>query len=90
MTTVTISLPEKIAKKMDEKTKQEGFATRSEFVRSLLRSYFSEELSFEEFAPISLEGLKFELTRTGKYSEKFIESVVKGFKKSSLYAKQRA
>ena len=90
MTTVTISLPEKIAKKMDEKTKQEGFATRSEFVRNLLRSYFSEEQSFEEFTHIPPQELKLELARTGKYSEKFIESVVKGFKKSSLYAKQKA
>lgn len=89
MTTVTISLPEQIAKKVDAEAKKEGFATRSEFVRSLFRKYFLTEESFklEEFEPVPLEQLRTELAQTGKYSEKFIESVIKGFGKSSFYAK---
>lgn len=88
MTTVTISLPEQIAKKVDAEAKKEGFATRSEFVRSLLRKYFVAEEGFrlEEFEPVPLEKLRAELAQTGKYSEKFIESVIKGFEKSSFYA----
>ena len=43
MTTITISVPEDFAKKLDEKAKAEGFATRSEFIRSLVRQYLSGE-----------------------------------------------
>ena len=89
MATMTISLPDPAAKKLDMEAKKLGYATRSEFVRSLLRKYFAETASFEleEFKPVSLHVLKAELAKSGKYSEKFIESVIKGFKKSSVYAK---
>lgn len=85
MSTVTISLPGQITKRVDAEAKKQGFATRSEFIRSLLRRYFSEELKFEKFDRIPLEQVKMELARTGKYSERFIESVVSGLAKSSLY-----
>lgn len=86
MTTVTISLPSQIAKKVDDETISHGFATRSEFVRSLLRGYFAkEEFELEEFEPVPLEQLKLELAQTGRYSEKFINSVIKGFERSSVY-----
>jgi len=88
MTTVTISLPDQIAEKVDFEAKKQGFATRSEFVRNLLRSHFAKEgeFKFAEFEPVPLEQLKLELAQTGKYSEKFINSVIRGFKQSSLYA----
>lgn len=63
-----------------------GFSTRSEFLRNLLRRYFSGQRQFEAFTPKPLEEIKFELAKTGKYSEKFIESVANGLSKSSLYA----
>lgn len=85
MTTVTISLPSQIAKQIDFETKKHGFATRSEFIRSLLRKYFTKELEFEVFEKTSLNKVKMELARTGKYSEKFIESVIGGLAKSSRY-----
>lgn len=86
MTTVTISLPTQIAKKVDDEAKSHGFATRSEFIRSLLRRYFThQELELEEFSPVPLEQLRLELAQTGKYSEKFIDSVIKGFERSSIY-----
>lgn len=86
MATVTISLPDQIAKKVDEEAKNQGFATRSEFVRSLLRKYFSaEEVNFEVFEPRSIEEIKLELAKTGKYNQEFIESVTKGLSKSSKY-----
>jgi len=44
MTTITISLPKTIAEKVDEKTKEGGFATRSEFIRSLLRQHLTQEV----------------------------------------------
>lgn len=85
MTTMTISLPDQIARQVDAESKKHGFATRSEFVRSLLRKYFAKTEEFEEFNPVPLEQLKLELAQTGKYSEAFIDSVVNGFKKSSVY-----
>ncbi len=87
MTTVTISLPDQIAEKVDLEAKKEGFATRSEFVRSLLRKHFTdrEELKFEPFVPRPLEEIEEDLRSTGKYNKKFIKSVIKGLGKSSFY-----
>ena len=87
MATVTISLPDQIAKKVDSQAKSQGFATRSEFIRSLLRKYFvqEEELLFEPFEPKPLEQIRAEFTKTGKYNKKFIDSVIKGLSESSFY-----
>ena len=85
MSTITISLPSQITKRVDDEAKKQGFATRSEFIRSLLRRYFTQELELETFEKTSLSGVKIELAKTGKYSEKFIESVVGGLAKSSQY-----
>lgn len=87
MATITISLPDQIGKKVDAEAQKQGFSTRSEFIRSLLRRYFTErkEFELEEFEPVPLEQLRLELARTGKYSEEFINSVIKGFERSSIY-----
>lgn len=86
MATFTVSLPNQIAKKVDSEAQKQGFATRSEFIRTLLRNYFAEEkLEFGEFEVMPIEQIRFELARTGKYNQEFIESVVGGLKKSSLY-----
>lgn len=94
MTTVTISLPNQIAKKVDSEAKRQGFATRSEFVRSLLRKYFvegeKEELVFEEFKPKPLNEIRAAFERTGKYNKKFIDSLLKGLSQSSPYADKTA
>lgn len=90
MATVTISLPDQIAKKVDKKAKEEGFATRSEFIRSLLRNYFSEKsqktLIFQEFEPKPLEEIRASFEKTGKYNKKFIDSMIQGLSESSVYA----
>ncbi len=85
MTTFTISLPEQIAVKVDQVTLLEGFATRSEFIRNLIRRYLFPETKFEVFKPRPLEEIKTGLAATGKYNQKFINSVVKGLKQSSFY-----
>ena len=85
MTTMTISLPTTIAKKISDETFKKGFATRSEFIRSILRSYFSKELSLESFTPRPLEKIKLDLEKTGKYNQEFIDNVIEGLKKSSVY-----
>ncbi|MBI3956248.1 ribbon-helix-helix protein, CopG family [Candidatus Gottesmanbacteria bacterium] len=87
MSTFTISLPDQIARQVDVHTRKLGFSTRSEFIRSLLRRYFIGELSLEPFIPKPLEEIKSDLTGTGKYGEKFIDSVVLGLSKSSPYAR---
>ncbi len=86
MSTITISLPSQITKRVDSEAKKQGFATRSEFIRSLIRKYFSQKSDLEPFQQLPLEKVRMELAKTGKYSEKFIDSVVEGLSKSSTYA----
>lgn len=90
MATMTISLPDQIAKKVDSEAKKQGFATRSEFVRNLLRKHFtqaaSEKLVFKEFKPRPLEEIREAFKKTGKYNDNFINSLIKGLSESSAYA----
>ncbi|MEK7592615.1 MAG: ribbon-helix-helix protein, CopG family [Patescibacteria group bacterium] len=88
MSTFTISLPTRIATQVDSETQKQGFATRSEFIRALIRRYFSKELQFETFSPRSLPEVQKDLAKTGKYSNAFIDSVISGLKKSSVYEHQ--
>lgn len=87
MSTFTISLPDQVARQVDVHTRKLGFSTRSEFMRSLLRRYFTGELTLEPFIPKPLDEIRIDLTKTGKYSKKFIDSVVSGISKSSPYAR---
>ena len=88
MSTLTISLPKQIATRIDSEVEKLGFSTRSEFIRNILRQYFSEdELKFEAFDARPLDEVKLELAKTGKYSQDFIESVTKGLAKSSRYGR---
>lgn len=85
MTTFTISLPNQIARTVETEVSKQGFASRSEFIRLLLRRYFVDELKFETFTQRPIKEIKLELAKTGKYSQKFIESVTSGLAKSSVY-----
>ena len=52
-TTTTISLPETLSKEMDRKIKEGQFSSRSEFIRSAVRTYLlfqKGELSWEALA----------------------------------------
>lgn len=91
MSTITISLPNQIARKVDYEAKTQGFATRSEFIRSLLRKYFTvrdqaDELMFQEFQLKPLDEIRTSFEKTGKYNKKFIDSLIRGLSESSLYA----
>src|SRR3990167_7702558 len=83
MSTITISLPSQIAKRVDSEAKKQGFATRSEFIRSLLRRYFTgkanEGLVFHEFQAEPLSEIRTAFERTGKYNKKFIDSLIVDF-----------
>ena len=86
MTTVTISLPSEIAKKIDIETKSKGFATRSEFIRTLVRNHFVQDRPLlEPYQTRPLAEVKSDLEKTGKYNKKFINSVIKGLKDSTSY-----
>ncbi len=90
MSTVTISLTDQIVKRVDHEAEKQGFSTRSEFIRNLLRRYFNEqekeELVFQEFGSKPLEEIRAKFQREGKYSKKFINSLIKGLSESSAYA----
>lgn len=90
MRTINISLPESLAQVVQEKVKKEGYASFSEFFRTLLRRHLEEteparELPIREFRPVSLDELRQSLEATGLYNKRFIDSVIKGFSRSSSY-----
>lgn len=87
MSTISISLPRKAAQQIDKEAKRQGFSTRSEFIRSLLREHFSSEDEFKTFKVQPLSKIKLRLAQRGKYSQEFIESVVNGLSKSSPYTR---
>lgn len=85
MTTITISLPDDLARQVDQVSTKQGYATRSEFIRHLLRGHLKEELELVEFEKRPLGEIERGLRQTGKYNEAFIKDVVSGLKKSSFY-----
>ena len=89
MATLTISLPTQFIDQVNIEAKNQG-ATRSEFFRALLRKYFGNEIKFEVFTPRPLDEIRAGMLETGKYNKKFVDSVVKGLSKSSLYASKPA
>lgn len=85
MPTMNISVPKPMARRINSLARTKGYASRSEFVRDLLREQL-EEFSFAPFERRPLPEIKHELAKTGRYRPQFIESVIKGLKKSSPYA----
>lgn len=89
MSTITISLPSQITKRVDDEAKKQGFATRSEFIRSLIRRYFTggakKEVIFQEFTPKPLNEIRNSFEKTGKYKSEFIDSLMEGLSQSSVY-----
>lgn len=94
MRTINISLPDKLAEQLDAVATVRGFASRSEFLRGLLRKYLEEEEEAKFPLPVvvykkkPLSEVRREMEATGKYNKKFIDSVIKGLARSSVYAGQ--
>lgn len=96
MQTLNISLPEKLSLKVDEVVEEEGYASRSEFFRTLLRLYLQlveakpkRVLPFlVPFRKQPLSKVKKEMEATGLYKKEFVKSVISGLSQSSLYANQ--
>ena len=58
MSTITISLPAALSKKVDSETKKQGFATSAEYIISMIKKSVlgtqaktQEELEFKPFVP---------------------------------------
>lgn len=96
MRTVNISLPDQLAQELDAAAALRGFASRSEFLRDLLRKHFEGEDKAKFPLPVvvynkkPLDEVRREMEASGKYNKKFIDSVVKGLARSSVYAPQTA
>lgn len=94
MQTVNISLPKSLATKIDTIVRREGYASRSEFIRALIRFYLllerKEEIELMPFKKIPLKTMEKEMMKTGQYNSKFVKSVIKGLLRSSVYAKNKA
>lgn len=95
MRTVNISLPESMEQLVKQEVKKGGFASVSEYIRNLIRRQIMEEESTSFPLPVitykkrPLEEVRKELEATGKYNKKFIDSVIKGFARSSIYASKK-
>ncbi len=92
MKTINISLPQQLSSRVSQIVDREGYASKSEFFRTLLRLYLSltvlekeKELTFLPFKKQPLDQVEKELVKAD-YNQKFIKSVVKGLEKSSVYA----
>lgn len=90
--TVNISLPRPLSTKMDEVVEKEGYASRSEFFRTLLRFYLQlnkattpKRFVLSSFVKRPLTEVEKGLLFAGKYSPRFVKSVMAGLRKSSLY-----
>ena len=96
MRTINISLPDTLAEQLDATAAVRGFASRSEFLRSLLRKHLEEADGKEFPLPVivykkrPLSEVRREMEETGKYNKKFIDSVVRGLARSSVYAGKKA
>lgn len=85
MATISISLPSQVTVRLDEEIKKRGFATRSEFIRDLLRRSFAKRIDFVPFQAKPLDEIRSDLIKTGKYSQQFIDDLISGLKKTSAY-----
>lgn len=99
MQTLSISLPQKLTTRVDTIIEEEGYASRSEFFRTLLRLYLqlsaraevvAEKPFFLPFRKRPLDDIRRDLSGSGSYSQEFVDSIVKGLEKSSVYADKTA
>lgn len=95
MSTMNISVTDDQAKMVDDWVSLHDYANRSEFFRAVVRFLaqrpvilrdMSSDLKLEEFVKRPLPEIRRGLESTGKYSKKFIDEIIDGLKKSSIYA----
>lgn len=92
MRTVNISLPNSLVQKVEALLNRGEYASRSEVFRTALRLFLvmeKEGTSPEllQFTKRPLGEMKKDLLKAG-HKKEFVQSVVEGLKKSSVYRKQ--
>lgn len=85
---IKVSLSTKLNELLRLKADTLGVPTTQLVKHLIIKEVEDKYFELEEFETIPLEQLKTELTATGKYSDKFINSLIKGFEKSPLYEKR--
>ena len=97
MRTINVNLTTQQARQVDQAAKQSGFANRSEFFRAILRYVFIhapgilnklDSVNFEQPPTRDPEYIISELKKSGRYNQKFIESISTGLKKSEYFKKR--
>ncbi len=96
MRTINVNLTTEQANLVDRAAEQSGFANRSEFFRAVLRYVFIhapgilsnlDSVNFEQPPTRDPEYIISELKKSGRYNQKFIESVSRGLRKSTYFKK---
>ncbi len=85
--TINISLPKSLAGQVDKEVESEGYVSRSEFFRTLIRIYFMLIDKGDFVVPFKRKPIK-EIKKglySEGYSEEFVSSVAEGLEKSSYY-----
>lgn len=88
--TINISLPKKLSTTVETIVEKEGYASKSEFIRTLIRLYLhltaKKDKSFLlPYKKQPIAKVKKSLQTSKQYSKEFIDSVISGLSKSSLY-----
>lgn len=91
MRAVSVTLPESLAQKTEALIDRGEYTSHSEVLRTALRFLFALEeeaipLELFQFSKRPLDEVKKELRGAGHKPE-FVESVIKGLKRSSVYRK---
>ena len=95
MRTINISLPNQQASFIDQMVSRYGFASRSEFIRGLVRllAYRPEILAESTIFPFSvpkeksIKKIVTDFKKTKKYSPEFLKDLETGLKTSSYFQK---
>ena len=96
MKTINISVTTEQYSEIENLVKIKGYANRSEFFRSILRSVLrkpelladTESLNLEPFKKRPLEKIEKGFRDTSLYSEEFIKDVIDGLRNSPPYPKR--
>lgn len=91
MRAVSVTLPENLAQKTEALIDRGEYTSRSEVLRTALRFLFALEeeaipLELFQFSKRPLDEVRKELRDAG-HGPKFVESVIEGLRKSSVYSK---
>lgn len=82
---ITITLSKEQVTEIDQLARRSGYRSRSAFLRMVLASSLTED--FRVFKPRALEAIAKDLRTAHSMRSRFVQDVIKGLKRSSVYAK---